>query len=457
MPRPQFQDIVPPERRSIKKIPIPERRRPEPVIRVPQERVTAEPVSPLRRQFREPEQEEIRPQYPAPRFTTPEPKHKSKKGWLVVLIFCIIAIGLFAAFALYPRVSGAIITVTPKQQPTTVDAELKAVKEGDGDLHFQTMTLSKDGKLTVPATGDETAEVKATGTIVIYNKYSSGPQKLVANTRFQTADGKIFRIAQPVTIPGYTKTSTTTIPGSVEAKVTADVAGTEYNVGLTDFTIPGFKGDPRFESVYARSKTAIADGFKGVRKKVDPAQATTARQKIQAELKTALISEASKNIPNGFVLPNEAYSIEFTSLPDTSNVAGNAELTERATLHGFIFKRAELAMELAKKGGVSLEGVGDISGVDTLIFSMKKATSTPDWNVSNLTFSLKGSVGLVSAVNSDTLKKELAGKPRKSLNAILANYPGVAKAEVVMRPFWQKNFPIDPNEISITVANGLTK
>ncbi len=456
MPRPQFQDIVPPDRKSIKKIPIPERRRPQSTYTEPApapQQYYPRPSSALREQFAdEPEPTETN-FMPPPRPVAPR-KAKSHKGWLIVTIVVILAIALFAGFALYPRVSGAIITITPKQQQVSVETQLKAVKEGVGDVHFQTVTLAKDGKLTIPASGEQYVESKASGTIIIYNKYSTATQKLVANTRFETSDGKIFRIADAVTVPGYTKSGTTITPGSIEAKVVADSVGPEYNIPLSDFTIPGFKGDPRFEGFYARSKTAMAGGFKGNQKKVDPASAATAREKIRAELKTALVAEVEKSIPAGYVMPNDAYVIEYTSQPDTTTTENSAQLSEHAIIKGLLFKRAELAQQIAIKTNTQPDSIGDISGINSLVFTTKNASTTLDVSADSITFNLKGSVGLISAVNTDGLKKELSGKPRKSLNAILANYPAISKAEVVMKPFWQKDFPTDPNLITVTVAPG---
>jgi len=55
-----------------------------------------------------------------------------------------------------------------------------------------------------------------------------------------------------------------TVPGSIEVTVYADEPLSKYNIGLTDFTVPGFKGAPQFETFYARSKTPMTGGFTGM-------------------------------------------------------------------------------------------------------------------------------------------------------------------------------------------------
>ena len=62
----------------------------------------------------------------------------------------------------------------------------------------------------------------------------------------------IFRIPKTVTIPGAKLESGELIPGKLEMEVTADNAGEKYNIEPSDFTIPGFKGSPKFEKFYAK-------------------------------------------------------------------------------------------------------------------------------------------------------------------------------------------------------------
>jgi hypothetical protein len=441
MAKPMFQDIIPPERKSIKKIPLPGPRHEE-----PPQRPSPRPVR--RERQPEPEQEYFRPD-PASR-----PRPRRKASWKVPIVLIISCVIVGGALYIMSRSTGAKVVLTPTTQQILVDAQFTATKPADAaqegaELHFQTVTISKDGKLPAKSSGDENVELKASGTIVIYNNYSTVPQKLIAGTRFQTTDGLIFRISEPLTVPG--KNGET--PGSIEAVITADEAGPKYNVGSKDFSIPGFKGDPRFTKIFGRSKVAVQGGFIGNRKKVDPAQVETSRKQIHTELKTNLVKQTEKDIPTGYVMPNNAYYVEFESLPNTQTQAGEVEINERATLHGIFFERLSLAKNIAAKaGGVAIQNV-DLSGVENLTYTALSGTSTIPADAPKITFSLKGTTTLVSIIDADKLKLELVGKPRKNLTAILTGYPMVKKAEVTMRPFWKSAFPSDPNEITVVVAS----
>jgi hypothetical protein len=429
MAKPLFHDIVPPDRKSIKKIPIPERSREK-------REVVRQPVAPQPK--------------PIPRPRAPRKVRRSK----VPVFLTLLALGVIVVlvFIFIPKATGATITLTPRGQNVSVNATFTAQKDISADLPYQVAVYEKDGKLTVPANGEENAQTKASGVIRIFNNFSSDPQKLIANTRFATAEGLIFRITQPIVVPGLQGST----PGSIDAAVTAEQVGANYNVGLADFTIPGFKGDARYSKIFARSKTTIDGGFSGTRKKVDGTQVTEARQKIRNELQTSLIRQMKQNIPENFVFPQSAYFIEYQSLPDTL-VENGVVLAERATFHGIMFKRTDLAHAIAiKVSGVdSGSTTNDLANSDSLIFSSKNtaiASSTPLWDSLSFGFLLNGTTTLISAIDTEKLKAELRSKPRTSLNAILAGYPGIAKAEVTMRPFWKQSFPDSISEISIDVV-----
>ena len=73
-------------------------------------------------------------------------------------------------------------------------------------------------------------------------------------------------------------------PGSVEVNIYANEAGAEYNSEPLDFKILGWKGDPKYEKFYGRSKGTITGGLKGTL----PALSDQEKAAISVELKQAL-------------------------------------------------------------------------------------------------------------------------------------------------------------------------
>jgi len=168
----------------------------------------------------------VRPEYRQNQIRTG--KGKVAFGIIVFLLAITLSVKVIDVFA------KATIQVVLHKETINVDTILKSGKMDKADLPLEIMQLDMTERKTAKATGVENVEKKASGRIVVYNEFSSAPQKLIATTRFETPDGKIYRIKDAVTVPGA---------GSVEATVYADQPGEEYNIDLTDFTIPGFKGN----------------------------------------------------------------------------------------------------------------------------------------------------------------------------------------------------------------------
>src|SRR3989344_6461800 len=162
-------------------------------------------------------------------------------------------LGFGGLFILFTTVfAGATVTVYPRtakvDAPEKLEARLNAPPSA---LAYETFTVTRFATTSAPATGTRTVSRQASGLITISNSYSPASQRLIANTRCEAADGKIYRIRDSVTVPGMSGGKT----GVTRASVYADSPGPEYNrSSATAFTIPGFKGDPRYSKFSARSE-----------------------------------------------------------------------------------------------------------------------------------------------------------------------------------------------------------
>ncbi|MEK7154009.1 MAG: hypothetical protein AAB792_00430, partial [Patescibacteria group bacterium] len=164
----------------------------------------------------------------------------------------VLAIGaiLVLVFVLYLTLGKARVIINPAKQE--LDLKLKvsasstatAVNSNFNQIPGQRFTEQKKETDTFPVTGQKDVVQKASGTITIFNK-SATAQRLVATTRFKSPGGLIFRILQTINVPASAKTGETVTPGLVVANVYADRPGAEYNIGPTQFTIPGFEGTPK--------------------------------------------------------------------------------------------------------------------------------------------------------------------------------------------------------------------
>lgn len=360
---------------------------------------------------------------------------------IVVLLVIVVSVGALFYF------SAAKVEVTPSTVSAAVQTSFTA-NRSSGILPFETITAQKIASQGVKGSGTKTVNSSASGTITIYNTQAKA-QRLVANTRFATAAGLIFRIRTAITIPG----GTTAKPGSVTAKVYADQPGASYNVGPTSFTVPGFAGTPQETMVYARSTSAMTGGASGTVPIVDAALEQQTRSALQAALGPDLAASIKTQVPDGYVLLPGAATTTYEELTPTSSAAtGMVEVKEQGTITAVIFPNAPLAKAIASSvAGLSYQGEPlTLASADNLVLA---AVNMPDPDAQTFPFTLAGTASLIYSVDSSRIAAAVAGKTRSGAEVAVSNYPEVKRAVIILRPFWRQTFPQDPSSISVVTVN----
>lgn len=412
--------VVPINRKSIRSIPIPENRK-----------SNSEPLI----------------MRPRPSLHSYSPKYSKKFLWIGAVVAVLVL-----AFAVFSLFAGATVSYTPKSSQLTFSKDTyTAYKSGDKVLLFSVIKLSEDKGVKTPASGEENVSLKASGTIVVYNNAGKNDQKLIKNTRFQATDGKIFRIPNEIIVPGQKTQNGTTVPGSVETTVVADQPGVNYNIDLTDFTIPGFKGTPQFTTIYARSKTSMTGGFVGAMKKVSDADLKAANTTLGETLKGELMNQAKAQVPPDFIIyPNLVY-ISLSNLPQTNPTDSGVTVNLHADLYGVMFKKVDLISFLAsKKLTDTTSNPVNIPDLENLDLTFIGQTAKDLLKADQLNFQVDGTATAVYLTDENALRNDLTDKNKSDLDSILKkSYPSILKANAVVRPFWKSSFPSDPSKIKI--------
>ena len=290
--------------------------------------------------------------------------------------------------------------------------------------------------------------------LIVYNNASDEPQKLIANTRFETADGKVFRIANPISIPGRKTENGKKVPGSVEVLVTADQAGESYNMDVVEFTVPGLKGDPRFTTIYARSKTPMTGGFSGEMKVVDPALEKTTRTELENSLKTKLKSDILSQIPVNFILFDDGISYTTDALSQkNTDKADEVSLELKGSAHAVIFDKALLSKAILDMYADSIAAEGQtlsITNLQDLSFVLTGNTKISQSLTTPITFTVTGDAQVEWLFDESMLKNDLLGIKKTDVSSLLqAKYPSIESARVKIRPLWKRSFPVDESEVTI--------
>lgn len=366
----------------------------------------------------------------------------------IVLVLALSAVG-------FVFIGKTTIAIIPQQEvinlsPNVVYTAYKNAQEGE--LGYTLFTHTLEATDAIPATGRETVEEKASGKIVVYNNHSSAPQRLIKNTRFEAPSGEIYRVRNSIVVPGMKSDET---PGSIEITVYADKAGEDQNITAigTRFSIPGLKGDPRYDTFHAELSAPIIGGFVGERAIVDEDILNASQTRLRNELTEKISSTVVENIPESHVFfGSDAVFSTFESMPVTYADGDIAQVKEALHIYAVIFDENEVARMLATTAlATPSDGKIRIDNSEALAMSVVNKEGVDIINDALIQFTIEGRSPLTWEVDVEALKQDLVGKHSEALNTVMSGYPGIKSAQATIRPFWKNEFPTETGGISVDI------
>lgn len=383
------------------------------------------------------------------------------------IFFVLGAVSLFSLMgvALFLFLPKAEISVTPYKVIQTVDIELTGrvnISEPDEKtVPVRILEKEKEVALTVPTTGKSGgAKQKASGTVIIYNNYSAESQPLVATTRLETADGKLFRLVSGVTVPGMTNKNGPKEAGTIEAEVIADQTGEEYNIDATTFHITGFKGSPKYDAFSAKSVKTMTGGGNGgtsdmaMVAKVD---IDTAFAQAKEKIKEDFLNEARGELgPDEKILDEQMdiMALAPAGTPQIGTIATAFEYKNTFQLRAFVFSEKIIREKIENMNAKNLHNARFKPVSSNITYS----DTTANFSDGTLRLVAHALVTMESDINKDALKEALLGQHKDNMRKILERFPEVKKMEVNFYPQWfVESIPKNKNRVSIIVNPGETE
>lgn len=380
----------------------------------------------------------------------------SLKGFfkIILLIFPFILLALFGIFAL----SSAEIKITPKQEDFDFvfnikgDTGINAVDSEQNAVPLELFQVERTISQDIQSTGREVRESKAHGTITVYNTYSSSPQTLVETTRFVSDNGKLFRTKKTVTIPGATVEAGKIIPSSLAVEVEAAEAGEAYNIGPSTFSIPGFKGTPKYTVFYGKSNESMTGGLRGEVAVVSQNDIDEALNNLTSQVREEAQGELTRKIPQNLKLIDGSREVKITEVqkPEAGQEGERFKLSVRAFARALSFDENDLnnlIKENIRKNFSSQEKELVLDSLN-VIYTLNKF---PDFEEGILDTNLKVQGKVFCKLDKDIIKQALAGKSEAALKEYLNANQAIEKAQISLWPFWLKKIPEDSNKIKIKI------
>jgi hypothetical protein len=372
--------------------------------------------------------------------------------WIVAFVSVI-----FCFFAVSFLFSKAKVVVNQKTESVVLNENLSADKDSNtGTLPFDLVVINGTENTTVKTLGEKNVSSSATGTVVIYNAFSSAPQSLNIDTRLEGSNGKIYKTLTKTTVPGMDKDGT---PGSIVVKIYGSAAGTDYNSAPLDFKIFGFKGTPKYAKIYARSSGDITGGFIGQAPDMSNSDNAVAISSLTTTLQAKLLAQAINQIPSGFILFKDAVFLDTNDINGQQNISSTYDknnnmttVTLTGTLYGILFNEQKLTQKIAEDSINKYDGSDVyISNIRDLVFTLTNKDNTSFDNLQTINFNLSGPAKIVWRLDVDKFIGDLLGKSKSDFNKILSEYPNIDSATLTTSPIWRTSIPDQAKNIKVIV------
>lgn len=383
-------------------------------------------------------------------------RHRRLPKGVVLAGLAIIIVLVLGASGVYLFSSAEVQIVTKKitwQNQSAVLAlkSLDEVDQANFKIPAEYLKFSRQASQDFPATGLKDVKVKSSGKIKIFNAYSSTPQNLVANTRFLSQSGKIFRLTAGVTVPGAKVEAGKIIPSFVEVKVVADQPGAEYNIEPTHFTIPGFQGTPKYDKFYADSSEAMTGGYVGQAKVISQEDLNQAKSQLTELAQVSLDEEFQSKFPQGFIILNEAKSFTVEKIVYSGLVGDQMETfsgSVTASLKTIAFRESDI------KGVFSASAIkSDSVLAEKELFSSDFQYGIPrvDFEKGMISFPVNATLVFRDKIDVSTFPKELAGLSEKQFQKFFADLPGIESGVIKVKPSFLNFLPLNVKNIKIVL------
>lgn len=351
----------------------------------------------------------------------------------------------------------ANVTITSKHQIITYKNKIfNAVKNNDrNSVDFEIMITSDKKEKDFILTESKEVSNKSSGSITLYNTFSTKAERLLAGTYITDSLGKTYRLNKVTTIPGYKTENKKIIPGQTIAEITSFLAGESYNGSPDKFYINSFKGTAKYSKVYGELKTPLVGGMQGLVYYITNEDKAKLEKIAQSSLKDDLYKQVKALTPSGYILYPGAINFSYKIDEDILSETPETKVKMEGTLSVVLINEKSLLENIIR---VSLSDVTEkekqeiqISNLNALTFGFVDKNQVITKDTDTLSFYFNGDIEAVWFPNIESLKAELVGVHQNEVLPIFRKDKGITKAIVKIFPPWKKFVPNNPLKINIII------
>ncbi|MBI3442180.1 MAG: hypothetical protein HY007_00190 [Candidatus Sungbacteria bacterium] len=323
-------------------------------------------------------------------------------------------------------------------------------------LHFTEARTQEVGVSVV-----KYVEAHSHGIVTISNQYGIAPQRLIAQSRFLTPSGVLFRLANSLVVPGAVLEKGTLTPRSIDAELIADIPGEHANLsGPMRLKISGFQGTPKYDGFAVVAPNGFGGGFRGTKKVPSDMDMQGAQQAATKKVYDELKQQMQQKIPPGLRLVDGFQEIRIVKVAlDDPRPLGEGiidqgqqhdKLAVRAVAEGdaLVFHEDDV---IALLKGVLLPQDNTKVFVDNSV-NLTYAVHTLNFDRGRADAMIQGSIKTkqpLTQVQRDDLATALANKKQGSVREFFNSRNDVVLSSLSVFPPWKSTLPSSAGRIQV--------
>ena len=388
-----------------------------------------------------------------------ESKNKEFFKKIGIVIICLLGLIILVSLK-----ASSEIMVKPFKNPVEwiaedikVSAEVDGIDIDNNIIPAEFFEIEKEISQEFLTTGQSFEEEKAQGVIRVYNSHN--PPKsmtLVVKTRFLSSGGsKYFKALERITIPAAKLENKKIVPSFVDIKVEAMESGEEYNIGPSNFSIPGLVGSSYYYTIYGESDSAMKDGFKNEVKIVNTQEIENAKKNLEEALLNEAQNSLTESLPENFVLlPSAIFEqkIESSCSEKVGTQVSKFVCQGKIKVKYLAFNESFIK-EISKKIILSKLSESDQAIEESL--GVEYLNNRIDTNKEEMTIDIKILLDTYKNIDKQSLKSQILGKTQAEIkNIVFINFSTIEKIKVKFWPFWIRKTSSNLNKIKIKIDIG---
>lgn len=387
-----------------------------------------------------------------PQINFQKPSWKLERHHKIAIGFGVIGLGLLALVAVFVLPKGYVSLEVPseaykKQFTLTLADEQDLQAAGPNILAGRFIEITREHVATFQGTGEENKGNPASGQINVVN-YTGSIQGILANTRFVTGNGLVYRIKNEILVPPAVGNR----PGRAVVEAISDAGGEKYNISSPNqMTIPNISEGLK-PLLYGEVVGSFTGGTDNVVNVVSQEDIDRGKEEAAKNVFVATETDLKK-----LVKRNEEFNPAFIqndiidAVPSVTPGAEQADFEIRVQSRSWTIVTPKKSFPDALTSAASFEVEGDKQVTDSTLAGAKVEPLESNFITHriNLLVSLEGRVG--PKINETEIIQNIRNRPLSEAQAYLQKLTNVSSSSVELWPTFISRLPFLANKINLQV------